>query len=271
MNKGWIKLYRSIIDSWIWNEERVFSKAEAWIDILLMVNHEDKKLLCNGELFVVPAGGKLISFDALSKRWNWSRGKVKRFIELLENDRMITVKRTANSNLITVDNWAFYQSRQQETDSKQTADEQQTDSKRTADGQRTDTNKNIKNNIKNVENEKKKDICAFFESIWTLYPNKKGKSSVRDKQKEKLYAIGFDEMKRAIERYSAENVNTNMQYWKYGSTFFNSGYIDYLDENYTPRPVKDHKQAPVSFMDALREMEGEANDQRGNSSDIIDI
>ena len=76
-------------------------------------------------------------------------------------------------------------------------------------------------------------------------------------------------MKRAIERYSAENVNTDMQYWKYGSTFFNSGYIDYLDENYTPRPVKDHKT--VSFMDALREMEGEANDQRGNGSDIIDI
>jgi hypothetical protein len=71
---------------------------------------------------------------------------------------------------------------------------------------------------------------AFFESVWNLYPNKKGKASVKEKQKKILHELGFDTIKNCIDRYKESK--PDWQQWQNGSTFFNSGYIDYMDENY---------------------------------------
>lgn len=38
-------------------------------------------------------------------------------------------------------------------------------------------------------------------------------------------------MLRCIERYTEYTKGKDEQYTMYGSTFFNSGYVDYLDEN----------------------------------------
>lgn len=95
------------------------------------------------------------------------------------------------------------------------------------------------------------DLEIFFESIWKLYPRKEGKGSVSKTQKTKLYHIGLDELNRAIERYKAKlkSDGTEFKFIKQGSTFFNSGYIDYLDANYEaqapaeppkPKPPKGH-------------------------------
>jgi len=37
--RGWIALHRKIQDNFLWKEPRVFSKAEAWIDILMEAQH----------------------------------------------------------------------------------------------------------------------------------------------------------------------------------------------------------------------------------------
>lgn len=76
-------------------------------------------------------------------------------------------------------------------------------------------------------------INDFFESIWKLYPSKKGKGQVSDSKKKALYDIGCDELSRAIERYKAGLARDEWRKPQNGSTFFNSGYIDYLDANYT--------------------------------------
>ena len=274
MNKGWIKLHRELLEKPIWYQSSLEQKV-ILITLLLMANHEERSYIFNGEKIVLKAGQIGTSLERIAEKTNKqvTQQNIRTALKKFERLGFLTNESTKCGRLITIVNWGIYQdnesSANKEANSCLTKD-QQTANKALTNELTPNKKKECKND-KNVENEKKKDICAFFESLWVLYPNKKGKSSVSDKQKEKLYAIGFDEMKRAIERYSAENVNTDMQYWKYGSTFFNSGYIDYLDENYTPRLIKDHKQAPVSFMDVLREMEGETDDQRGNGSDIIDI
>lgn len=80
---------------------------------------------------------------------------------------------------------------------------------------------------------KKADIDKFFESAWQAYPKKRGKGQVSDAKKKKLYeTVGLEQMIRCIERYKDDNRGTGEQYIMYGSTFFNSGYVDYLDENY---------------------------------------
>lgn len=104
---GWIKLHRKLTDNWIWQDPE---KLKAWIDILLMVNHEDKEVLANnGKVITVKSGQKLTSIVQLADRWGWSRHRVYRFLALLKANNMCNTNGTANGTLITVVNWAFYQ------------------------------------------------------------------------------------------------------------------------------------------------------------------
>lgn len=106
-DNGWIKLHRKIRDNWIWEDPE---KLRAWIDILLMVNREDRSIPFNGKMIVVKKGQKLTSIVQLSERWGWSRHRVYRFLDLLKQDNMCTADGTANGTLITVVNWDLYQS-----------------------------------------------------------------------------------------------------------------------------------------------------------------
>lgn len=77
-------------------------------------------------------------------------------------------------------------------------------------------------------------VDEFFERAWQYYPNKRGKGQVSEKSKERLMSHGWDNVKRAIDRYLDDLKKDEWRQAQNGSTFFNSGYIDYLDENYTP-------------------------------------
>lgn len=89
-------------------------------------------------------------------------------------------------------------------------------------------NRNI--NINLLANEQE-----LFKHLWSLYPNKKGKARVSEKSKKELAKIGKEEMERAIKRYIDElEKDKDWRKPQNGSTFFNSGYVDYLDENYVP-------------------------------------
>jgi predicted phage replisome organizer len=90
-----------------------------------------------------------------------------------------------------------------------------------------------------IEKEIKKntvqDACTLFEKLWKLYPNKKGKGQVSDSKKKALLKIGEEELIKAIERYKVElKKDEDWRIPQNGSTFFNSGYEDYLDANYVP-------------------------------------
>lgn len=99
-------------------------------------------------------------------------------------------------------------------------------------------------------------IEGNFEALWKLYPKKLGKTSVSKKSKRTLYDIGYEHMSRAIERYVDATKDTDMRYVKYGSTFFNGGYIDYLDQNYT-RPQKANNSVEAHMEMARRWARGE--------------
>ena len=81
---------------------------------------------------------------------------------------------------------------------------------------------------------KSADADALFERLWSLYPHKRGKGQVSKASKRRLLDIGFDEFQRAIDRYKADLDKETWKKPQNGSTFFNSGYVDYLDANYTP-------------------------------------
>lgn len=114
-------------------------------------------------------------------------------------------------------------------------------------------NNNIVDSGASVKRITKAEINEFFESVWQLYPVKKGKGQVSDSKRKSLYEIGFDEINRAIERYLEElKKDASWRKPQNGSTFFNSGYVDYLDKNFVPdeqpetQPVKTTYQSNYS-------------------------
>lgn len=109
MHQGYIKLHRAIRDCWIWHDDEPFTKRDAWIDLLLSANHADKKILYEGKLRTIHAGQFLTSLVKLSDRWKWDRKRVRKFLDVLENDNMITTDRTAHGTTITLVNWEKYQ------------------------------------------------------------------------------------------------------------------------------------------------------------------
>ena len=110
-NKGYILLHRSLQDCWIWFDDPKFTKGQAWVDLLMMVNHADKRLQFNGEFITVEEGQVITSIRSLAERWGWSKDSVKRFLNLLERDMMITQNCDTHRTLVTIVNYGIYQDR----------------------------------------------------------------------------------------------------------------------------------------------------------------
>lgn len=108
----------------------------------------------------------------------------------------------------------------------------------------------IKNNIPQNKFEQECD------SIWNIYPNKKGKSKAYKKLPKLIKKHGYEQIKRCVERYSLEVQGKDKQYIKHGDTFFNGAYMDYLDNNYI-EPVKEQKT--VIDLEASRKIKEQAN------------
>lgn len=159
---GWQKVYRDITKHWLW-EDKPFSRGQAFIDLLLMVNHQDKKILFNGDLIEVKRGSRITSLRQLGESWGWSRTKVKKFLEQLEKDGMITVKSDSKKTVVSIENYSVYQDsknsdvtvKSHENDSEMTEKDHIDDSEMTL----KDTNKNDKELYKNEEEGKEGEEC----------------------------------------------------------------------------------------------------------------
>lgn len=108
-DKGWVAIHRSIRDHWLYQEKRVFSKYEAWLDLVMDANHKQNKFVFDGKLVEVERGQKITSIRQLSERWRWSRTKVTDFLTLLEKDGMLVRKSDSKKTVITIVNYDIYQ------------------------------------------------------------------------------------------------------------------------------------------------------------------
>ena len=152
--EGWIKLHRKILDHYLFNEDRVFSKYEAWEYIILSANHSDSKFLLGNELIQLKAGQLVTSQSKLMEKFKWSKSKLKNFFELLSKDGMLKVETDTKKTTLTVVKYKDYQ--HLETAKRPTKDREES-----AKSLRKDTNKNVKND-NNVKNEKEIPTMAEF-------------------------------------------------------------------------------------------------------------
>jgi hypothetical protein len=165
-NSGWIKLHRAIMDHPDWLSEP-FTKAQGWVDILLLANHKVGHIRKRGILIEVQRGQVGYSEETLAARWKWSREKVRRFLGRLGADGQISRKPVQQnpklSSLITITNYDLYQSSEttnETTEKHQTVQEQEL--------------KNVKNKKPFLSNSIEVRLSEFlFEKILSRNPNHK--------------------------------------------------------------------------------------------------
>lgn len=107
-NQGYIKLFRSIQENFLW-DKKPFDKPRAFIDILLLANHTNNTIVINGKATVIKRGQYYTSRKKLADRWGWDVKTVDRFLGVLKEAKMVTSAGTPFGITLTVENYGIYQ------------------------------------------------------------------------------------------------------------------------------------------------------------------
>ncbi len=168
-HKGWISVHRSLLDHHFWGCEK-FTKGQAWVDLMLNANHKENKVMIKGRLIVVQRGEQIRSQVTLAETWKWNPRTVKKFLELLISDSMITVKSTELTTHITICNYNEYQNNAEESAEQTTEHSAEGVQSRL---QSTVQTNNNTNNANNEKNDNKKPLVKNLDySCWPSLPDK---------------------------------------------------------------------------------------------------
>lgn len=190
-----------------------------------MANFKENDWEWSGSKFSVKEGQFVTSLDNIVNRCG--KGitirNVRTALIRFEKLGFLTNKSTKTGRLISIVNWEFYQHdimqhdkdiNKELTNNRQRADKQLTPNKE------SNKDKNDKNN---------KIHAQQVEQLWLLYPNKKGKAQAIKQLPKLIDKYGYEVIERCVMAYSNECKGKDSKYIKHGSTFFNGGYMDYLE------------------------------------------
>lgn len=247
MLSGWISIHRKIQDNWMW-KEKPFDKRSAWIDILLMVNHEDRKVLLGSELIEVKRGSRITSVRQLCDRWGWSNTKVNNFLKLLEEDNMVIVKSDSKKTTLTVVNYNDYQIiNDSKKDTKATGERQTSDTK---------TSDEHTNNNDNNYNNDNKDIYSEIFEFWNskeIIQHKKLTDKMKTKIKSVLKDYDVDTLKEIISTY-AEIIHDDKYYFTYKWSL----------EDFLQRGLKQFEKSDIAKQNFLKKEFNKPSNQSTN-------
>ncbi|WP_337772503.1 hypothetical protein [Prevotellamassilia timonensis] len=104
MNNGYVSVPREFFDTAQWRRKRVFTQSEAYLDLLQMAYYGSEPIEREvGGAKVTVRSGQIAATQAyLGQRWEWSRYKVRHFIDSLCNKGTIHLYNTPTCSLITV-------------------------------------------------------------------------------------------------------------------------------------------------------------------------
>lgn len=242
---GWIKLHRALLKSNVFDNDKLL---KTWVWCLLKASHQEREQMVGRQIVHLEPGQFIFGRKKASAELGYPPSTTRDVMNLLRDMGNVDIKSTNKYSIVTITNWALYQSQNGETDSKP---DTQTDSKRTTDGQQMDTNKNDKN-----EENDKKDLKTYRRQVYDLLEFWNSKEIVVHKETDStlkqvekgLKKHTLDEIKTAIERY-VTLYHDPSYFYKHKWTlpkFLNqsNGVPDFLDEgirwvNYkqeSPRP-----------------------------------
>ena len=102
MSNGFIFLFRAVKDSSLWQSSEPFDSRSAWLDLVMSASF-DQKIINLDAIEITLARGELAkSTLTLADNWHWSRGKVRRFLESLKRQDMITTRPAPGNRTIII-------------------------------------------------------------------------------------------------------------------------------------------------------------------------
>lgn len=208
-----IKLHRSSQDNVLYFSEP-FTKRQARQDMILLTNHKDWVIVVRWNIIEVKRGQLWYSEDTISKRWQWSRNKTRRFLNYLETIQQIEQHKSKVKSLITIKNYDKFQGND--------TTESTTDGHQTI--QQTDTNKNDNNdkewkeqeNILQARSKWSELLIAWWYAGFSI-PLRRSDDLEDARNKLKKKKIWYDDYVLALRRYAkdiTERDKTN-SYWKH--------------------------------------------------------
>lgn len=204
MLHGWLKLHRSLLSHWVASEPESLA---VWIRLLSEANHKASKKRFNGSLVDVARGQTIFGLNAFSDKSGVSKAKLRRILNELESDGMISRQITNKYSLITITYFEKYQG-----DDTQDASKPQASSKQTA------SKSQHRKNDKNGKNGKEDINPSRFDEFWDLYDKKRSLETCRRKF-EKLSGADVDKIFEVLPKYVAST--PEKKYRKDPSTWLN--------------------------------------------------
>lgn len=149
MDKGWIKLHRSL-------RKNPFMKKPAyrsvWIELLLEANHEKRDIIWKGKRITINPGQFTCGAKQISASTGVPRGTVERIMKCFKNEEQIEIETSPVFSLITIKNWHLYQTSEEQN-------EEQMRNERGTDEERMRTPKECKNEtMKEIKKERHIDF-----------------------------------------------------------------------------------------------------------------
>jgi DNA-binding GntR family transcriptional regulator len=86
---------------WLW-QDKPFAKGQAWTDLLLLSAKTQIQTIYRDKIYSLAIGQIITSENDLCNRWGWSRTKVRKFLELLEETLMVELVRDKRKTVITI-------------------------------------------------------------------------------------------------------------------------------------------------------------------------
>lgn len=104
MDIGYIPLSRKFFEHELWQEPRVFSRAEAFADLLRRTRFEanTSTILIGAQSVEIRRGEVVASIRFLAKNWGWSKNKVDKFLDYLVDNGMITKRKPYETEKRTI-------------------------------------------------------------------------------------------------------------------------------------------------------------------------
>lgn len=286
MNKGYIKLYRVLQDSWIM-ENPYFIRI--WIEMLYTAKYKPEKKYINGKLIFLNFGDFIFGRPTWQKRLKVPDRQLYNFVKNAINDKKIEVIEKNNRYTIyrivdylkyndhLVSRYCDTANAQQNLlellsnfgDSEQQMIQQviqQTHSERTANDTKTNKDKKAK------KDKNKNTYSDNFLEFWNLYKKKKSKDGAYKTYKSKIKLFSHEHIIKQTKNYMKEcEINkTEMQYVKNASTFLNQCLNDEFNENNISNSSNNIDYYKKDIKACILKMKAQFGDNLWNKREVID-
>ena len=116
-NKSWIKLYRKLLQSPIFENEKAL---KIWIWCLCKATHKGITQLVGQQIIELNTGQFIFGREKASEELKMTESTVYKYIKLLEKLQMISIKSNNKFSIVSIDNWEEYQGEEQQKNNKRT-------------------------------------------------------------------------------------------------------------------------------------------------------